>query len=555
MVRQLVIISCCAIALSACGGGGSGAATPPPPPPDASFALTSASVADNAANVPRDGGVTLNFSNPLNPASVTAQSVTLTGPLGNAIPTDLSVSGSALTVGGRGLPGNTKYKLDLTTMVTNAKGMALPSGYSTSFTTAPQAWQKNASELGSLPYFTGNTAPWIATDSDGNVTMVWKLNERLVATSFYAARLDAKTGVWGAAQLVYRSPQDAAFGGVRLTAGLKGELYLTWDHYAGGVSAVGRMARYTPAAGWSAPVDLQISPAPFAGASGPLAVGPDGKLMMLGLINGRVYANSYDPASGAWGTAERLDILESSEYYLLGAALAADGKGNFIAAWGQSFSDTGRNPVVARYSNGKWSKPQKLNPDLYGGSEVPVSLSVNAAGQASLVWTRETLAYGGSVMATYYSPASDSWAAPMVVSADNAYNGVGVIDPAGNITVSWTGRGAYARRFSIAGNSWSAAQQANGSAASPHHTVLAVDSAGNVTMVFAEDEVMKSSQYLIGDGQWHLTAMGSAADGGFVFSNPPVVTIDSGGVITAGWFSMRNVGGQQNTIVAANRFK
>jgi hypothetical protein len=555
MVRQLVIISCCAIALSACGGGGSGSATTPPAP-DAPFAFTSASVADNAVNVPRDGGVTLNFSNPLNPASLTAQSVTLTGPLGNVLPLDLAVSGSSVTLGGNGLPGNTKYKLDLSTAIANAEGVTLPSGYSKTFTTAPQAWQKSASELGSQPNFTGNTRPWVAADSAGNVTVVWQKDERLVATSFYAARLDAKTGTWGAAQLVYRSGPDDGVGGVRLTAGLKGELYLTWAHYAvgAGASSVGRMSRYTPASGWSAPIDLQISPPPFTGASGFLAAGPDGKLMMLGLVNGRVYANTYDPVAGVWGTPERLDITESSEFYSLGAALAGDGKGNFIAAWEQDFSTTGRNPVVARYSNGKWSKPQKLNGDVFGGSPVVLSLSVNAAGQASLVWTRETIATGGGVMASYYSPVSDSWAEPTTVSVGNAYQGIGVIDAAGNITVSWAGAGMFARRFSIAGNSWSAAQQVSLSAVSGDGAVMAVDSAGNVTMIFAEDQ-LEASQYLAGDGQWHLASIGGAADGSFVFTNPPVLTIDSGGVITVSWLAMREVGGQQTTVVAANRFK
>jgi hypothetical protein len=549
-----------AITLTACGGGNGGASAPPSKP-DAPFALSSVSVVDNAVNVPRDKAVVFNFTNPLNPSTVTAKSVTLAGPLGNLLPVGVSASGSDLLVGGGlGLPGNSRYRIDVAPGLSNAKGETL-AGFSKTFTTAPQTWQSAPATVAKYENFSGSTRPLIQADSLGNVYLVWNA-QKVGTASLHFARLDAKTGVWSAPQPIYAEGQGSGAGGVNLIASTKGELYLTWSQLISG-KYVARMARYVPASGWAAPVNMPISPnIDWTGSHAIAAADPDGNLMVLGL-DGRVYATRYNASTASWGTTERIDIAEDSDNYLVGAAIASDGNGNFIAAWGQQFKTAGRKPVVARYSNGKWSTSTVLDGYVYGGSLVPVSLSVNTAGQASLAWsTNEGLRDDNYIMVAYYTPASDNWAKPVRVTpkatvyTGGAYEGTAVIDAAGNITMTWLeGRALYARRLNMSTGSLSNAQRLDDGTITPGNAVAVVDNAGNVMVAFVQNQTMKASQFLVADGEWHLGTIGVPADRPYTFTNLPAVTIDAGGAVTVGWYALPGGGYSEGPLVGANRFR
>lgn len=549
---------CCGMLLAACGGGGSSPVPPALPVQDAPFALSSSTISDNASNVARDAVIGFNFSNTLNPASVDGKSVTVTGPLGNSIPFALNVTGADLKIGGGlGLPGNTKYRIDLTTAIRNSKGSALPDAYSRTFTTAPQVWQPNPTSVGAWSYFTGGSRPVVQADSMGNLTVVWSYTGGVGANTFFAARLDKNTGVWGAAQPLYHS-EKGEFGAVSMIAGPKGTLYFTWTEFTPGAPQVARMARYAPATGWSAPADLPVAP-PNSGPNVRLAADAAGNLMVLA-GTGVVYATRYDAATETWGKPQRIDSPEGSENYLLGISIAADGKGNFVAAWGQDFVD-GRKAVVARYSNSAWSKPKSMEGYLYGGGLNPVFLSVNMEGRASVVWTVRNGSAPNALWGSRYAPDTDSWTASARIDQApgnaGADNGSAVIDGAGNITATWSQgiEGVYARRFSAASGAWSVPQRLNDTAFWVQESVAVVDSAGNVTIAFVQDQVMKASQYVVGDAQWHLSTIGLRADARYEVSNLPAVTLDEGGTVGVAWYAMEIVGNQQNTSVVVNRFR
>lgn len=493
----------------------------------------------------------------MNAASVDSKSAAIIGPLGNAIPAALSVSGADLKIGGGlGLPGNTKYRIDLSATIRNAKGIGLPNAYSRTFTTAPQAWQVAPTQVGAWSYFNGGTRPVVQADSTGNLAVVWSYGENRTSETFFTARLDKSTGTWSAAQKLYRV-EDGVFGAVSMIAGPKGMLYLTWTEYGQGTQLV-RMARYTPAGGWSAPSDLPVAP-PNSGPNVRLAADAAGNLMAIA-GTGVVYATRYDAATAAWGTPQRIDSPEGSENYLLGISVAADGKGNFIAAWGQSFVD-GRKAVVARYSNGAWSKPKSMEGYLYGGASAPVSLSVNAEGRASLTWTVADAFQPHTVWGSRYAPETDTWSASSRIDQASGNfgceNGSAVIDAAGNITATWSQEfeGVYARRFSAASGAWSAPQRLNDSPFWIQDSVAVADSAGNVVIAYVQDSVMMASQYLVGDGQWHPGAIGLRAGASYGYANPPVVTIDEGGTIGVAWYALDLSGGQQSTAVVINLFR
>lgn len=126
-----------ALALSgaaACGGGGGGGGSPP----DTDVpVVTATSPQNNAANVPVDSVIAVTFSEPIDPATLTAEAVSIRSGFNTRAGT-ISYSGTTATFTPNAvLDTGAMYTVHVSPGVTDAAGNALPVDYFWTFTTEP----------------------------------------------------------------------------------------------------------------------------------------------------------------------------------------------------------------------------------------------------------------------------------------------------------------------------------------------------------------------------------------------------------------------------------
>ena len=223
-----------ALLLSACGGGSS--ASPPaqadtvPPTAQSSAPLASATqVAPNAVI-----GVT--FSEPMDAATVTPATFTLSAG-GAAVAGSVSASGSSASfTPAAALAGGTLYTATVTTGAKDLAGNALTAAHAWSFTTIAASTARAWSTPVLLETADGQArSPAVAatvetTQTDGvQATAVWVQDD-----SVYASRFQA--GAWGSATLVENESTAATAPRVAMAA--MGRTVITWGFGFNGVYTV-----------------------------------------------------------------------------------------------------------------------------------------------------------------------------------------------------------------------------------------------------------------------------------------------------------------------------
>lgn len=568
-MKKPVLAAIVACALAACGGGGGSAGPeplppPPPPPPTAAFALATTAPADGATGVDRGAAFTATFTTPVAASSVNFLTVRMTGPEGNAIGNTASTSGTELKLQpATALPGNTRYTVNLASAIADTSGRTLPTSYARSFTTAPQSWDASAKAVATLPNFTADTAPLIASDKAGNVTVAWHAGD-MNSDALYATRFDAAAGAWSAPALV-QAASSVSIVPLSLVAAPNGNLYLLW--FERGSATRARIALYDVAAGaWQASADAPGVPAGGTAEWLKLIADPAGNLTVLARAMTPAgvaeYATRYDAASAAWGTPQAIGAFAAAANEPFGESLAVDGYGNVTAAW--IATDGARALVAAHYdaAAGHWGAPQTLDSSVLTQGQPFYSMSADALGLVTLAWAHDFgMAATPQARAARYDPLANAWSAP--VRLDNAADSTGaygpqvVTDAAGFATAVWRQQqGLWSSRYSPANASWSTPAQVAGSTSMAHGFALGADIAGNVTLVSSDDQHQMADQFLASTGQWQpRTDIGKPASGDGVFANPPVLDVAPSGSATAAWFAQDTVNGAPRYVVGVNRFK
>lgn len=137
MLRLLT--SATASVLLGCGGGSTTDITPPPVRDTTAPTVTATAPANDAVDVALNAALSITFSEPLNPSTLTTTSVAVVpsgGGAGAALAGLVTYSGAtAIFTPATPLPGSTRYTVAITTAVKDLAGNALASDYVWSFTT------------------------------------------------------------------------------------------------------------------------------------------------------------------------------------------------------------------------------------------------------------------------------------------------------------------------------------------------------------------------------------------------------------------------------------
>ncbi len=404
-------------------GGEGGQITVPDPMPGPPT-VVSISPRDTLTDVDPNGPIRISFSEPLDAASVTSDSVQLKDESGARVSGPVSYADAVVTIrpGGRlNLLG--KYTVDVSTAVTDAGKTAMERPFASSFTIRDGAWGKSDEPLTSrTSAFDRNSALSLASDGVGRAVAAWaQVTDSGANYDIYAALFNQGKG-WATPVKVNTNAVRCQYPSVSMNA--SGNLIVGWIEYDSTATpqSYSVQARRNIAGTWDAS-STRIDVA----SSSTLTLNPENVVVAIS-ANGHAHVawDAYDynstvtPAVNDYGVFARhadgtgtWDATVTSLTYLQvgsgvsGPALAFDAAGNGFAAYqfSSNASPVKTSTVVLRYvaTTNKWgtSAVASTASDNYA---LPVAVATNPAGEA-------VLSMPARRMSTPATPPTSSWAA------------------------------------------------------------------------------------------------------------------------------------------------
>jgi YD repeat-containing protein len=265
------------------------------------------------------------------------------------------------------------------------------------------------------------------------------------------------------------------------------------------------------------------------------------------------YADSYK----SWETTQPIEpntgrAIETSAGYASGSQIAFDPQGNAFSVWHQ-LDGANYSVYASRYdaSTQTWDTPQLIETTSLNAASPQIV--VDAQGNATVVWTQNESSFY-SIHTNRYNASTHSWGAAQLIGSgtDTAMSPQLAVDTQGNILVVWNQspgafsdtsiKSIYACRFNASSQSWGAAQLIEASAISGFQPQIAIDSQGNATVAWVqEDGTIYANHYLASTQTWGTVGQIGVGDVASL-----QISADAQGNAIAVWI--------QNSSVYANRF-
>lgn len=263
--------------------------------------------------------------------------------------------------------------------------------------------------------------PALAVDGAGHAIALWYLDgvERIEA-----ARYDAASHVWGVVVALGNGV------GPLLDMDAAGNAVAAWQDRSGALNVV-RAARFASASGvWGAAVTLDSHA--FA-LPLDLDVAADGTAAMLWYAEDSPRTQSalsvalFSPSVGTWGVRA---VLSASSPTGVVAVSSHEAMAVWTTGQGAMFS---RSDLAA--APGLWSAAAPVDAAVAGPSGLFMSLAADGLGDFVAAWT-----VGGSGRASHYSRSVTAWEPSLLLNAPgvSVRGPTAVITPAGTATVAWT---------------------------------------------------------------------------------------------------------------------
>ena len=355
---------------------------------------------------------------------------------------------------------------------------------------------------------------------------------------------------------------------IRVAAGPNGQFIAAWlDIDAADLNEL-RTSRYTPGAGWSAPVTV-VSGTTYAAPYRPqfhaIAMDAAGNAVVVFLVRSglnlreSLFASSQT-ATGPWSAPVLLETQEDGRAEL--PAVAFDGQGVATAVWQQNDtiyfpnSLATRRVVASRLVPGSaWTPPQDIDLGANGnGTSVRIQLKANTAGDVIAAWATSNNV-GQYATANIYRAGIGWTGAQILTNPVSGANSVAydvAINDAGNTVVALDAQAAGVRSVFVARNTagagWAAPEPVDQSALEATAPAVAVAADGATTLVW---EQSNGSSFRIwaarapANGSWSTPQL--ISDGG-ISAGGAQLGIDTAGNVLAVW--TRNPG-SANIVVSA----
>ena len=265
---------------------------------------------------------------------------------------------------------------------------------------------------------------------------------------------------------------------------------------------------------------------------------------------------SFTVREGRWGTTE---LVENNPGDAAGPQIAVDGSGNATVVWFQRNSD--RDDIWANrfVSCCTWGTPTLIETDDTGFLQFP-QVAVDPSGTATAVWHGPQMGTTAlSIGDNRFVPGAGWGTAGLVGNPADALGSDAqiTVDPSGIATVVWTqfegvNHNTRANRF-VPGVGWgtSVTLGTDAGGLTQYAPRVASDSAGNVTAVWTQNakttQTLWFSRFVTGSG-WTIASLipGGSPNG----ADEPALAVDGAGNVTVLWAQIDPVFGH----VWANRF-
>lgn len=543
------------LTIAGCGGGGGASPSQPTPPsqpappsgPVPPLTLVASTPATGAASVSCNVTPQLDFSGNLDPATVVAPNITLTTGSTNQ-PVTFSVSDAQVTITPtQKLSWLVPYTLTATTAVKGSKGEVLAIPVSITFT-CDGAWQT----AGMIDTDDAGDAGVVkvAFDTSGNAIAVWSQSDG-TRGSIWSNRYSPATG-WSTPVQVQSSSEDSNAPSIVIDA--SGNALVVWDASPDGVNEFIYASRYTAAGGWTA--EVQISGPTVSQGSNDIAGDANGDALTTWVqLDGsrpNIWAAHYTVAGG-WGPAT---LVSNGAGNSRVARLAMDAEGNGASVWTQ-FDGTQYNVWSNRYDAATGWGTAALIEVLDAGTAATPRVKFDSHGNAIAVWSQSDGTQSNIWSSRYIS--GTGWGIPVLiepVDAGDASLPRLAVDPSGDAVVAWqqsdgTRVSIWSNHYSVA-TGWGAEIMIQpapaGDAAEPW---VDIDSHGNALTVWAQSDgthtAIWANRYVAGTG-WSTAAPIETDTTGDAAT--PSVAMDGNGAALAVWEQVD--AGRDN--IWANRF-
>jgi len=553
-------------------GGEGGEITIPTDPMPGPPTVVAVSPRDQSTGADPAGTVRVSFSEPLDPASVTGDSVQIKDGSGTLVSGSVSYADAAATFKPRArlnLLGT--YTVSVTTAITDAGKTPMERPFTSSFSVKDGTWGKaEASLTAGTGAYDRNTPLVMATDGVGRAVAAWtQVSDGGSTPDIYAALFTQGRG-WATPVKVNTNASRCQSPSVSMNA--SGNLIVGWieNDASGTIQPYSIQARRNIGNTWDATstrVDIL--------SASTLTVNPENVTVAIN-ANGHTHVawDAYDynstvtPTVNDYGVFTRhadekgtWDAAVTSLTYLQvgtgvsGPTLAFDAAGNGFAAYQftNNASPAKTSTLVLRYlaSTNKWGA-SALSSTAADGYSVPVGVATSPAGDAILSYVRATTVDANNtnyeLMGAFFSKV---WAAPAVIStATTAISSARWLAASTRWTgtsflVAWAQSGGstsnvFANQYKTAWGSATVISDGNHSSNLPW---LTADSRGNALAVwYQQSDTAPSaslapfdivfSRFTGANDKWSAVGRASSAVAGYRYAQ--AVTLGDGTAL-AGW--------------------
>jgi len=330
---------------------------------------------------------------------------------------------------------------------------------------------------------------------------------------------------------------------------LNGNALAVWQRYDGTIESIWASRYSAQSATWSTP-EVISDPTITQGAFPRIEFDNAGNAMAVWEVSygsiGEIWANYYSAATGSWRTAAIVDDKRYPESFR-NADFGFDGAGNVLIVWDQI-----ANQVTSIWFNtydaasGLWGTSKTIESDDVGTARLP-KIAVDQNGNALAVWEHDDgIGTRTNIMANRYTAATKSWGTPALLESqdlDDCWSPDIAIDPNGNAIAVWeqgngTDNDAVARRYVAATDTWGTPTLLETLEDDVAYVRIVVDASGNALALWMQALTYNgtpsifSTRYDAATGSWSTAAVIENSDYTSIY---PKLTIGANGNAMATW--------------------
>ncbi len=206
-----------------------------------------------------------------------------------------------------------------------------------------------------------------------------------------------------------------------------------------------------------------------------------------------IWAAKFDQISNAWGKAELVETISTGS--AIGPEISVDAAGNAVVIWTQS-NGSGSNIFANHYriNNGTWATPEIISTPAFSASAPTVK--VDSAGNGIAVWRQFDDVQNRNrwdMWANRYTSSTASWSTPTLIESDDTGdvdNPAVAIDSSGNAVAVWSQKifawnSILSNRFDTSTGKWGTATLVeNNNTNNAKYPDVAMDATGNAMAVW-----------------------------------------------------------------------